>query len=318
MMYRFGIIGAGFISNRFVNVLKKFTSAQAVAVADIDLAKASAFAEKHKISKTCTMEKIWQADVDIVYIGLPNSAHVPVSKQALENGKHVLCEKPIAMTEKDARDLVETAKRHGLFLMEGMWSRCLPVYRKIQEWICAGKIGKVRLIDSSFSEKNQFLPQSRLYNKSLGGGSMFDVGIYNIDFATGLLGRPIDVDGTAFVGSTGVDEQAVISLSFKNGAIAYSSCGFQAKTIADARIYGSNGFIWVKDFYKSNLCILYDNDSNEIERFTDVFDDGFQYEIEHVLQQLDHGKTESDLITLEDSIISAQIYDKLRTKWKTI
>lgn len=318
MTYRFGIIGAGFISNRFTGVLRQNPKAQIVAVTDLCLEKAKDFAERHQIPRACTSEEFWEQDMDIVYIGLPNHAHVPMAKEALSRGIHVLCEKPMAMTEKDAVELAESAGKANRLLMEGMWTRCLPVYRKIREWIEADRIGEVRLIDSSFSGNTPFDPESRLYRKDLGGGSMFDIGVYCIEFATGLLGKPIDICGQAVIGKSGVDEQALISLQFENGAIAYSSCGFQAKTITDARIYGTKGSIWVDDFYRSPLCVLYDNDQKQVERFTDSFEDGFQYEIEHVISLLEAGKTESDLNPLADTIAVAQIYDCLRKRWNIL
>ena len=318
MRYRFGIIGAGFISNRFTTVLKQNANAEIVAVTDVVLERAQDFAAKHEIPAACTAEEFWKQDMDIVYIGLPNPAHVPTAKEALSHGLHVLCEKPMAMTEKEALDLIDTAKQANRLLMEGMWTRCLPVYQKIQQWIRDGKIGSARLLHSSFSGAVAFDPNSRLYKKELGGGSMFDIGVYSIEFATGLLGKPKEICGQAHVGSTGVDEQAVISLMFEDGAIAYSSCGFEAQTSPDAWIYGTKGSILVKDFYKSNLCVLYDSEGNEIERFEDFFEDGFQYEIEHVMDLLESGKTESEIVPWEDTILSAQIYDYLRKQWKTL
>ncbi len=313
--YKFGIIGAGFIANRFTTVLKENERANIVAVVDKDTEKARKFAEKHGVPRVLSFDELWNEELDAVYVGLPNNAHVPVTVEALNHGLNVICEKPMAMTVALMDQLLEAQKAAGRILMEGMWSRCLPVFDKINEWIQTGRIGEVRMIDSSFSENPPFVPEHRLYNPELGGGSMFDVGIYNIAYAIGLLGTPSKVDGMAVIGKTGVDEQAVITMEFENGAIAYSSCGFQTKTIADARIYGTKGYIWSPDFYKADLCVLYDDAGNEIERFTDSFTDGFVYEIEHFISLLDKGVTESDRLTLTDSMLYAKIYDELRGKW---
>lgn len=148
MALRWGIAAAGKISNDFVVAIKALPSDnhQVVAVAARSSASAEKFAKTHGIPQAYEgYQKLAKdGNVDVVYVSVLNPQHYEVSKLMLENGKHVLCEKPFTMNEKQTRKLIEIARAKKLFIMEAIWSRCFPAYRELRRIIESGDIGEVK------------------------------------------------------------------------------------------------------------------------------------------------------------------------------
>ncbi len=317
MNIRYGIIGLGAIAKRFVKVLNTVEGAELVAVAARDKAKAVAFADEFHAKKAYNSynELINDKEVDVVYVALTHNFHYEVVRLCLNKGKAVLCEKPLTTSEKDTEELVALSREKNVLLMEAMWMKCIPAYKKAKEWVQTGKIGDVKLINASFGNNAVFDAESRLFNPNLAGGSLYDVGVYPIQFATGILNEePEVVNGLATICETGVDEFAAINMSFKSGVLATLSCGLTAYTNRDARIYGTLGNIILYDFYGSQKCELYDSENNLKECFGESFEDGFIYEIEHFNELYRTNKIESDIIPHKDVILCAKIVDNLLGK----
>lgn len=321
MNVRFGIIGLGAISNRFAKVLKTAKGAELTAVASREQARSDAFARKYGAKKAFAryLNLIDDPEVDIVYIGLTNNFHYEMVKLCLEHHKAVLCEKPLVTNQKDAVELVALARANHTFLMEAMWTRCLPAYQQAKAWVKAGKIGEVKLIRSDFNYKAAYDPESRLFNPKLAGGSLFDVGVYPLEFATGIMTEtPVAVCGQAQLSPENVDVAAVISLRFTSGALADLSCGFNVVTPNNAVIYGTKGRIELDSGYNPRKIELFDEKNKCIARFHQPVTDGFIYQIQHSAESFRNGKLESDLIPLADTVVCAGIFDKLRKQWGEI
>lgn len=318
MGIRYGIIGLGDIATRFVKVLNRVENVELTAVAARDKAKAEAFAEKFNASKAYDnyIELINDEEVDVVYVALTHNFHYDIVKHCLNKGKSVLCEKPLTTSKKDTEELIALSREKKVLLMEAMWMKCIPAFIKAKQWVKTGKIGDVKLISASFGIHAKFNPESRLFNPDLAGGSVYDVGVYPIQFATGILNEcPEIVNGIATICETGVDEYAAINMSFKSGVLATLSCGLTAYTNRDARIYGTQGNIIVYDFFGSQKCELYDSENNLKECFGERFEDGFIYEIEHFNELYLNNRIESNLVPHRDAIMCADIVDKLLKKW---
>lgn len=319
MNVRFGIIGLGGISNRFASVLNTADGVELAAVASSNEARAVEFAKKHNAAKASKsyLDLVEDKDVDVVYIGLTHNFHYEAIKLCIEHGKGVLCEKPMLLHKRDAEELAALAKEKNVLLMEAMWSRFTPAFIKAKEWIDKGKIGPVKLVNASFCFNFPFDPLHRLYNPALAGGSLYDAGVYPIEFTTGILGEnPKQTQGFASICKTGVDDYAAFSMSFKSGALASLSCGTTAVSNPDAYIYGTNGHIIVYDFLGARKCELLDNENHLIERFEVAFDDGFIFQIRHFADLYRNSKTESDIMPLVDTIACAGIFDELLSSWK--
>ena len=318
MNVRFGIIGLGVISDRFAAVLNTADGVELAAVASSDEMRAVAFAKKHHAAKASKsyLDLVEDKDVDVVYIGLTHNFHYEAIKLCIEHGKGVICEKPMFLNKRDAEEITTLAKEKNVLLMEAMWSRFTPPFQKAKKWIDSGRIGQVKLVNASFCFNFPFDPSHRLFNPSLAGGSLYDAGVYPIEFTTGMLGEnPKHVKGLASICETGVDDYVAFSMSFESGTLASLSCGTAAVTSQDACIYGTNGHVIVYDFLGSRKCELLDNDNNLIERFEVTFDDGFIFEIIHFADLYRNRKTESDIMPLEDTIACAGIFDELISSW---
>ena len=314
----FGIVGLGGIAERFAAVLNTAKGASLAAVASREKARSEAFARKFGARKTSDsyLDLIRDPDVDAVYIALTHNFHYEFARTCLESGKAVICEKPLVTTRNDAEALAALSRSKKVLLMEAMWTRCIPAFRKAKEWVDEGLIGSVKLVEAAFCFKAPNDPAGRLFNPKLAGGGLYDAGVYPLEFATGILGQnPDRVAGFASIGATGVDEYACISLGFPGGALASLACGITAAAPRDARVNGDLGSIVIHDFLGPRKCERFDSDGKSVEVFESAFEDGFIFEIEHFVDLYRRGEIESDLIPLSDTIACAGIFDELRKQW---
>jgi predicted dehydrogenase len=317
MAIRFGVMGCGGISSRFCGVLNACDQEKVLlhGVAARDMARAEAFAATYHAAKVYKDYRELAEDpaIDIVYIGTVNTSHEELVRLCLENGRRVLCEKPLVFTAKQAEDLFALAKEKNLLLLEGMWTRCNPVVRKVTEWVAAKAIGDAKLVTAKFNFNMPYNPHSRLYDPAQGGGALYDVGVYVIEFATGVLGEnPDRITGVMETAPSGVDANTAISLGFPSGALASLTCAVNVTTPQPAAIYGTDGYIEVEaGFWRTHKAIRYDSQGQPVETFACEYDDGFSFEIEHVLELIDKGAIESDLIPPKDTIACAAVFDAL-------
>lgn len=317
MDVRFGIVGLGGISTRFARVLKTMRGVKLISVASREQSSSETFSRKFGAEHAFHdyLDVIEDKAVDIVYVGLTNNFHFDITRTCLERHKAVLCEEPLVTNYHDAVELVKLARQNQTLLMEALWTRCMPAYRKAQEWVPAGRIGEVKLIISNFCYHTRYDPNSRLFDSGLGGGSLFDVGVYPLNLATGIMGEyPEKVNGCAKITPSGVDESAAISLRFPGGALASLNCGFNAFAREEARIYGTRGWIELNNCYGPKRCKLHE-EYRRTERFKDPVKDSFEHEIRHCAELYLQGRLESDLIPWEDTLATAKIFDTLRMQW---
>ncbi len=311
----FGIIGLGGIAKRFAKVLHTAQDVELTAVAARDNSRAIAFANEFSAKKSYASYEALAKDqeVDAVYIALTHNFHYEVIKMCLNNGKSVLCEKPMVLHAEEAMELAELAEDKGVTLMEAMWTRCLPSYRKACEWVNAGLVGNVGLIQASFCFNVPVNIESRLYNPKLAGGALYDVGVYVVEFATGILDEaPVEITAVSQKCETGVDSFTALSLRFDSGAVASLSCGISGSSVLDGHIVGDKGRIFMNPFYMAERCELFDNNNQLIESFEEKTEDGFIYQINHFADLVRQGELESPYIPLRDTIACAELFDEVQ------
>jgi predicted dehydrogenase len=208
--------------------------------------------------------------------------------------------------------MIRTARENECFLMEAMWSRYLPTLAKTRELIGAGKIGDVRLIQADFGFRTHVNPEGRLFNLSLGGGALLDVGIYPLSLAHMILGTPSGIASSASIGSTGVDEQTALLLTYDRGQMALLSTAIRTSTPHEATIIGTDGWIqihrqwWISD----TLTIYAEGEKQTIH--CPVFGNGYNYEAEEVGKCIRSGKLESDVMSLDETLSLMQVLDRIR------
>jgi predicted dehydrogenase len=315
-----GIIGLGKIANIFPEGLNCLPAANLKAVASRSKQKARDFAEKFGIPEYYSSyeELINDSDIQVVYIATPPSLHCQHTLACLQQGKAVLCEKPFALNLKQVETMVELARKQGVFLMEALWTRFLPAFKKVKQLIESNAIGPIKSIHADLSFKAQSRPDSYRFNKELGGGALMEVGIYPVFLATTLLGKPLAIEARATKGPTGIDEQCEITMTFSGGQKAWLTCSFinQNSKSMEARISGDKGSITIgKPWYTLSPDLFIHRHDGSIEPI-DVFrlGNGYNYEAKEVMDCYNAGKIESDLMSHADSLSLIETLDKIRRK----
>ena len=243
---RWGILGTGNIARQFTAGVNASRRGVAVAVGSRTLQSAEAFAKAYGISRACGSYDELVADdgIDAVYNSLPNSLHAPWTIRALAAGKHVLCEKPLAMNAAEAERMFDAAGKAGKVLMEAFMYRTHPQTLAVMEAVKSGAIGKPRLIRTSFCFRVRKIEGNVRFVRELGGGGLMDVGCYCINFARLFAGsEPTAVQVSANFHETGVDELAAGTLVFPSGIVSTFTCGMCVQADNSAYICGADGYI---------------------------------------------------------------------------
>ena len=236
---RWGVVGTG-IAGPFVRALHARTTQRAVAVTARDTAKTEAFAREHDIATVhrSVSALIDDPQVDVVYVATPHPLHHAQALEAITAGKHVLVEKPIAMSAVQAREITKAGRAAGVLVQEAMWTRYLPQSDVLRQVLADGLLGDVRLVRADFGFVFGFDPGHRLWNAGLGGGALLDAGVYPIAFASSVLGAPDSVTAAGSLAPTGVDERADLLLP-SAGATALVSTSLVARLPVTASVVGS-------------------------------------------------------------------------------
>ena len=243
---RWGILGVAKIAlEKVIPAIQAGATGEVVAIASRSLAKAQAAAERLHIPRAYGSyeELLADADVDAVYIPLPNHLHVPWSIRALEAGKHVLCEKPIATSAAEAETLIAVAARTGRLVQEAAMVRTHPRWLGAREIVRSGRIGELRSINGFFSYFNES-PTNVRHDPAMGGGGLLDIGFYPITLARFMFeAEPVRVVGALEIDSRfGVDRLASAILEFAHGHAIFT-CSTQLAPYQSAEILGTRGRI---------------------------------------------------------------------------
>ncbi|MFN8501440.1 Gfo/Idh/MocA family protein [Kouleothrix sp.] len=242
---RWGIISTGHIAGKFADALRPSGSEQVVAVASRDAARAAEFARGHGGARAygSYAALLADADVDAVYIGLPNSMHAEWAAKAAAAGKHVLCEKPMGVSRAEAAAMFEAARAGGVWLMEAFMYRFHPRTLKLAELLRQGAIGEVRLVRASFAFMATNPADVRL-NAELAGGALMDVGCYCVNLARLAVGQaPSRALAAARWAPSGVDLTLAGTLEYPGAALAQISCSLATSFHQSVQIVGSAGVI---------------------------------------------------------------------------
>ena len=312
-MINFGIIGAGNISREFCGGLREVPNAQTVAVAAQDLKRAEKFAKEQGIPKAygSYLQLLTDRSVDVVYIGNTTNLHYETIKLCLTAGKHVICEKAMVETEAKAVECFDLAREKGCFLMEAMWSRFMPKSLKVREWVQKGRIGELVAMQATIGNNMEKDPSNRFYSPELGGGAMYDLGVYPIDLLTWYSGRRISsYTAQIITASTGVDETVSLNMDLE-GVPANAMISFNAPMPEDIWLYGTKAAIRVPRAHWGTDAILLDKSMKEIDRVSVPIRYGMKYEIEEVVRCVEEGRLFSDIASPEMTISSSRMYDKL-------
>lgn len=317
---RWGILGCGRIARKFASDLRFVDDAVLTAVASRDRANADSFGKEFGAERICYRyeEMLNGTDTDIIYIATPHGLHFDHVMLCLQHHKAVLCEKAFAINAKQAAAMIATAKKNNLFLMEALWSKFIPSYQKMMQMIAAGELGKINNVLINFG----FIPQApvapRIYDPALGGGTLLDIGIYNVFFALSALGKPDVIDAWMTPAASGVDEQCAILFRYNNGAMAQLFSSYSSHLPTEANISGDKGRLLLGNrFYAPDSTLEFYSgryDSKQIVEVEKVKGWGYHYEAAHAGDCLRKGLTESPVMTYTDTLLLMETLDEIRRK----
>ncbi|MEW6305098.1 MAG: Gfo/Idh/MocA family oxidoreductase [Verrucomicrobiota bacterium] len=247
MNLNWGILGTGVIAKKFAEQLPLTTGGKLVAVGSRSIESAKTFAAQFGLRTFGSYESVLaNPEVEAVYVSLPNHMHCLWTINALRDGKHVLCEKPMASNEFEAIDMFEAAARAKRVLIEAFMYRCHPAIRRILAMVSEGAIGEVRLIRTNFTFNRPVQEADTRYQPAMAGGSLMDVGCYCLNFARAIVGKePTRVHAFAHLHPSGVDEYAAGTLDFGGKTLASFTCGMTVDADRITTIGGSEGFLQI-------------------------------------------------------------------------
>lgn len=329
-LINWGIIGCGNIANVFAQGLNKLDNGKLMAVASTSQERASTFSSLYNVEQVYTDYHALVTDpqIDAVYIATPHNLHFEHAKLCLEYGKHVLCEKPMAINVRQCKELINLAKSKKLFLMEAVWTRFLPAILKLQEVLEEKIIGEVLTLKADFSIHGDFNAEHRLKNKSLAGGALLDLGIYPITLASIVFDeQPSNIKSSAVIGDTGVDDRSFYLFEYDSlpdsdkihGKRAILSSSFSHHAPTEAIVSGTIGYIRIPDFFGAQeLHVFLPNKEPQIFKYPFSEDENFTFEIEHAMHCIRSKLIESNILPHATTLDIMQTMDTLREQWGLI
>jgi predicted dehydrogenase len=325
-----GVLSTGRIARVFAAALATSRTGRLVAVGSRTAEAAGKFAADFGGITAHASYEALLADpaVQAVYIATPHDSHADLCVKAAQAGKHILCEKPLALSRRQAERAVAAARKHGVFLMEAFMYRCHPQTAKLAELVRGGAIGELRLISAVFCFNRPVDPNMRLYNRDLGGGAILDIGCYPASIARLVAGaaegrafaEPVEFHATGRIHPLAqVDEQAAATLRFAGGTIAQLTCGTTTAKEITVRIYGTEGIIQVPvPFHPGSpvegpaRLILQKTGAAPEEITCGPATDLYTIEADAVGDAVTRGARESPAMSLEDSLGNMALLDKWR------
>ena len=228
----------------------------------------------------------------------------------MEHGKAVLCEKPMAINEQQARAMADCARKNDVFLMEAMWTRFLPVIKEVKSWVNDGKIGDPAILTADFGYMYGGDPEGRANNLALGGGGLLDIGVYPVALAAMVFGSPpAEITAAAQMMETGADAQTGMIFRYEAGGMAILYSTLKAGTLGDAGIFGTKGSIKVPVFWNAESATLQVDNEEPVQISRES---GYHYEAAEVMSCLTAGKKESADMPLDESIAIMRTMDEVR------
>jgi predicted dehydrogenase len=303
-MVRFGILGCGKITERFLKGVAEVADVEVVAAASRDMKKAQLYADQHGIRLAYGSYEALCANnaIDAVYIATPPFTHYAIAKMALLNDKHVLCEKPFVANEQEVQELFEIARHRGLMIMEAMKAVFLPTTIQVKTWLSQGRIGTLKYAEAGYCYNAPFDYDHWVYDPERMGGSMLDVGVYAIAYLNEVIAQEITQSVSLITkAQTGCDEFMQILLAYTNGVQASVRSSLSVNTQNTAYFYGTEGYIEIDNFWKSKSATLY-RYNEEAEIFTSDFPSEFKFQIEHFTDCIRKGTVESPVMSEQASL----------------
>ncbi|WP_086351191.1 Gfo/Idh/MocA family protein [Candidatus Enterococcus clewellii] len=314
--YNWGIIGLGEIAHQFASAFAFSPERNLLAaVASRTASKAKEFADEYGIPTSYGSYDELLADqtIDIIYIAVPNKQHHSHIIQALQAGKHVLCEKAITMNSAELMEAMALAEKKSLILAEAMTIFNMPLYKELKRIIDTGKLGKLKMIQAPFGSYKEPDPNNRFFNPDLAGGALLDIGTYAVSFARWFLTEQPTVKASVMEPfSTGVDEQSITILQNEKNEMAAVTLSFQSKAPKVGVVSFENAYITVNDYPRADRAELYFNDGTTETIISGSSEQALAYEIEAMTDFIEKKQPNRSLFLTRDVI---DLLDQMQQEW---
>lgn len=254
------VLGTGVIANEMAQALQKMGK-RLYGVGNRTHWKAVDFAAKYGVEKVYDrMEDLFvDPKVDIVYLTTPHNTHIRFLREALKNGKHVLCEKSITLNSGELEEAIGLARERGVILAEAMTIWHMPLYRKLRSLLREGAFGRVQMLQINFGSFKEYDMENRFFNRNLAGGALLDIGVYALSLARSFLDScPDQVKSLMKQAPTGVDEQAGILLMNPEGQMAGITLSLHSRQPKRAVISCEKGYLEISDYPRADSAVFVD------------------------------------------------------------
>ena len=292
-MIRWGILGCGRIARKFASDLRLVDNTQLVACGARHALSADAFGHEFSVKNVHhSYESLAQDnEVDVMYVATPHSHHHEHTLLCINNNKAVLCEKAFAINCKQAKEMIDAARNKKVFLMEAVWTKFLEPFNKVKKMIDDGMLGEIKSMQLNFGFRAPADAPQRLLDPALGGGTMLDIGIYNVFTALFFLGKPDKIIADAMLTADNVDEQCAVTFKYNDGKLAQLFSTFISDTSTEADICGTKGRIRLTSrYYTPFTTIEYFTGKQETKQIIDLDTNekgfGYEHEARHVCECL--------------------------------
>lgn len=311
---KWGIIGLGGIAFDFA---AGFPTANAalVAVASRNLQHAKEFSEKFEVPKAYGNYHLLMRDpeVEAVYIATPNDRHGRDILNCLKNGKHVFCEKTITLSTKELDEAIALAAEKNLWLAEAMTIYHMPFYHSLPHLISKKELGEVRMVHAFFGAPKEYDPANRFFSKELGGGALYDIGVYALAFIRQFVDDvSMDLSSFAELAETGVDKSSVIQMRNQSDQLASVTLSFDVALPRTGWVIFEKGMLEIPNYTRADKAILTDSDGKCESIEIGTRKDALQYELKNFSETILTGQDHTHLEKTKDVL---GWMERLRAEW---
>ncbi len=310
----FGILSTSSIAPRFIAAVRSAGAGEIVALSSRTEEKAREKAELWQIPKAYGSHEqlLNDPEVNIVYISTVNALHYKWAKAALEQGKHVICEKPCTTSAEQTRELFALAREKGRFFMEAEKMLFLPAVLELRRRIEAGVLGKITMADLTHSFSAAY--NTWMFDPTAGGGTLLSSGIYAVQLMTWLFGDITNIRGIKTAGEDGVERQYVLTGETVNGVQFTAKNSTLSILDNTARIYGEKGWAELPEYWKARKVIFHlPGKAPEILEFPCEHE--LVYEVQHIVDCFEKGLLTSPVVTEEISARGIAALETVKAGW---
>ncbi|WP_030662798.1 Gfo/Idh/MocA family protein [Streptomyces cellulosae] len=312
---RWGVLGTGWIAERFISSVQRHTRQIFTAVASRDGARAKEFAGRHGIPHAYGSyeELAAAADVDVVYVATEHTAHLDCARISLTAGKHTLVEKPLALNASQAAEIARLATERGLFCAEALWTFFLPRFDVVRQILDAGVLGDIRTVLADHGE--HFAVGHRILRPDLAGGPLLDLGTYPLSFAVSVLGEPVEVQAFAQPHPAGVNGQTAALLRDADGGQGSVHTTLFSDTPTTATVAGTQATLSLPGpFYQPGEVLLTPAGGGTPLSYGEArtAHDALHFEAAEVARCIGAGRLQTPLRPLDDSVSTLRVMDEIR------